>query len=157
VSFAFFCISAAHPELEQQTLNDFCTQNAIINIEKQFVMCGVDSFWSICVTARDSAERLPSIKEAVATKVPIRNKVDYKDVLPPADFERYVALRELRKQLAIEASVPVYGVMTNDQMAQCAQKQPLTLEALGTISGLGEARLRKYGAAILVLLTAVSS
>jgi superfamily II DNA helicase RecQ len=157
LSFAFFSISALHPELGQQALNDFCMQNAVINIEKHLVMCGVDSFWSVCVTARDAAERLPVIKESSGLSSIVRNKVDYKVELSPEDFERYVALRELRKQLAIEASVPVYAVMTNEQMAQCAQKQPLTLQALGEIAGLGEARLKKYGAAILALQTEPSA
>ena len=74
-------------------------------------------------------------------------KVDYKEVLKPEDFEVFSRLRDWRKAEAEQEGVPVYGVFTNEQLAEMVRQRAGTKAALKGIAGVGEARVEKYGAA----------
>lgn len=56
-------------------------------------------------------------------------------------------------RVAAVERVPVYAVFTNEQLAEMVTSRAATLEAIGGIAGVGEARLGKYGAAVLEVLT----
>ena len=45
----FFVIQALNPSDGEAELNAFLGQARVVNIEKQFVADGQNSFWSICV------------------------------------------------------------------------------------------------------------
>jgi superfamily II DNA helicase RecQ len=150
MSLMFFAIPAATPEFAQNELNAFCAINAVVALEKHLVDCGLESFWSVCVTLRDGPGKLPKAA-GMAGQAGSRSagKIDYREVLSEADFSLYVRLRELRKSLAVQEAVPVYNVMTNEQMAQVASTRPSTDAALGLIEGFGPARIEKFAVAIL--------
>ncbi|PKQ38256.1 MAG: DNA helicase RecQ [Actinobacteria bacterium HGW-Actinobacteria-1] len=57
-------------------------------------------------------------------------------------FER---LRELRRQLAEERSVPAYVVFADAALADMARRQPATPEEFLLVSGVGKAKLEQYG------------
>ncbi|MGB3496462.1 MAG: DNA helicase RecQ [Elainellaceae cyanobacterium] len=57
-------------------------------------------------------------------------------------FER---LRSLRKTLADEQSVAPYMVFSDSSLRVMAQQKPTTLEAFGSISGVGKRKLERYG------------
>ncbi|QNM82056.1 DNA helicase RecQ [Sphingomonas sabuli] len=59
------------------------------------------------------------------------------------------ALREARRQLAAEASVPAYVVFHDSTLRGIAAARPRTLHELGRVQGVGEAKLQRYGAAML--------
>ncbi len=70
--------------------------------------------------------------------------------LPPgADAELFESLRQLRRQEAARAKVQPYQVFTDSVLAEMARGRPTTEAALSRISGVGEYRLRSYGAAFL--------
>ena len=69
-------------------------------------------------------------------------------------FER---LRAWRGATAKEQGVPAYVVFHDATLRQIAAQAPATLSALGTISGIGENKLAKYGQQILDTLTADDS
>jgi superfamily II DNA helicase RecQ len=81
-----------------------------------------------------------------------KGKVDYRDVLKPADFEVFSRLREERKVIAEAEGLPVYTVFTNAQLAEMVERRMVTAAALGKIDGLGDARLAKYGERVLRIL-----
>jgi ATP-dependent DNA helicase RecQ len=66
-------------------------------------------------------------------------------------FER---LRALRRRLADEQSVPAYVVFSDATLAAMAARKPTTTEELLRISGVGQAKLARYGATFLAELTA---
>ncbi|HEV2346775.1 MAG TPA: DNA helicase RecQ [Actinocrinis sp.] len=66
-------------------------------------------------------------------------------------FER---LRAWRGATAKEQGVPAYVVFHDATLRQIAAQAPTTLAALGTISGVGENKLAKYGQQILDTLAA---
>ena len=61
-------------------------------------------------------------------------------------FER---LRRLRKSLADEHSVPPYVIFHDKTLHEMAATQPLDLQHMGEISGVGEKKLEKFGKAFL--------
>jgi superfamily II DNA helicase RecQ len=78
-------------------------------------------------------------------------RVDYREVLPPAEYVFYDKLRGLRKEIAERAGIPVYAVFTNDQLVAMIKKPPKTVKDLFSISGVGESRVKQYGEAFLKL------
>jgi ATP-dependent DNA helicase RecQ len=60
-------------------------------------------------------------------------------------------LREWRAAMAKEHGVPAYVVFHDGTLRAIAQQRPDSLAALGEISGVGAAKLARYGAAVLEL------
>jgi superfamily II DNA helicase RecQ len=77
--------------------------------------------------------------------------------MPPGDGgsaeELFMALRSLRKRIADEAGVPPYVVFPDRTLKEMAVGKPLTEAALASVYGVGRAKLQRYGAAFLELLT----
>jgi ATP-dependent DNA helicase RecQ len=64
----------------------------------------------------------------------------------------FARLREWRAGVAKEHGVPAYVVFHDGTLRAVAQQRPDTLAALGEISGVGAAKLARYGAAVLQLV-----
>ncbi|MFE3782421.1 RQC domain-containing protein, partial [Amycolatopsis sp. NPDC059090] len=64
-------------------------------------------------------------------------------------FER---LRAWRGATAKEQGVPAYVIFHDATLRQIATLMPTTLDALGTVSGVGESKLAKYGEGVLATL-----
>jgi ATP-dependent DNA helicase RecQ len=78
-----------------------------------------------------------------------RDSVPSGDPAQDALFER---LRELRKTLADRQRVPAYVIFSDRTLREMAQRRPSTLAALLQVSGVGPAKLEKYGEAFLEAL-----
>jgi superfamily II DNA helicase RecQ len=128
------------PEAE---MNAFLRSHRVLAVKKEFVGDGENSFWTFCVEYLESA---PSVNAPTGSKLP---KVDYKELLKPEEFEVFSRLREWRKGVAEKESVPVYVVFTNEQLAEMVKKKVSSKAALKEIEGVGDARVEKYGEAVL--------
>ena len=74
---------------------------------------------------------------------------------PAADLDavaqqRFAALRDLRNEL--RDGKPAYVVFDNKTLAAIARQAPTTLRDLGRISGVGPAKLERYGDAVIALM-----
>jgi superfamily II DNA helicase RecQ len=128
-------------------MNGFLRGHRVLAVKKEFVADGENSFWSFCVEYLDGV--------GAGALVPGgRPKVDYKEVLKPEEFDVFSRLRDWRKGVAEKEGVPVYTVLTNEQLAQMVQKQVKGKAGLKEIEGVGEARIEKYGEALVQLLAA---
>jgi ATP-dependent DNA helicase RecQ len=65
------------------------------------------------------------------------------------DEELFEKLRELRKQLADERAVPPYIIFSDVSLRQMARHYPASDPDFARISGVGERKLREFGAAFL--------
>jgi ATP-dependent DNA helicase RecQ len=72
--------------------------------------------------------------------------------LSPEDTAVFEKLRAWRGRCAKEQGVPAYVVFHDATLRQIASVSPTTLAGLSQISGVGEAKLAKYGDQILELL-----
>lgn len=131
-------IAAAEGEM-----NGFLRSHRVLAVKKEFVSDGENSFWTFCVEYLESG---PAGSPPPGGRLP---KVDYKEVLKPEEFEVFSRLRDWRKGVAEAEGVPVYVVFTNEQLAEMVKKRAGSKAALKEIEGVGDARLEKYGAAVL--------
>jgi superfamily II DNA helicase RecQ len=131
----FFTILALDPAESADELNQFCAGRKVIDLERQFVAAGGNSFWSICVCYQEAQDISKNRK----------GKVDYREVLNEKDFALFVTLRSLRKEQAEKEGVPPYALFTNEQLAEMIRRNVSTLHGLSEIKGVGEAKMDKYG------------
>lgn len=141
----FFIIPVHGSEDETQRLNALLNSVRVLSVDREFVADGSNSFWSICVQHQPPSQRAA----AVSKKPP----VDYRDVLPPEEFAVFAQLRDLRKHIASEETIPTYSVFTNEQLAQMVQRRVRSVSGLKEIDGIGDARVEKYGKRFLELLS----
>jgi len=71
-----------------------------------------------------------------------------------ADARLFESLRSLRREIADERGVPAYVVFSDATLLEMAALRPQTLEALLDVSGVGPAKLQRYGDRFLQLLRA---
>jgi DNA helicase-2/ATP-dependent DNA helicase PcrA len=69
------------------------------------------------------------------------------------DEDLYEALRSWRAERAKELSQPAYCVFTDATLAAIAERKPADGASLVTIPGIGQAKLDKFGADVLALVT----
>lgn len=69
-----------------------------------------------------------------------------------ADDPFFQTLRAWRARLAREQNLPAYVILHDKTLHEIAALRPTSLEALAEISGIGEAKVQRYGAQILATL-----
>jgi ATP-dependent DNA helicase RecQ len=67
----------------------------------------------------------------------------------PADAPLFEALRVWRRELAAEQKLPPYVIFHDATLAAIARRRPATTDELAEISGVGQAKLERYGADVL--------
>ena len=72
--------------------------------------------------------------------------------LPPAAMPVFEQLRAWRAATAKDQGVPAYVIFHDATLRQIAVEAPATLDALAGVSGVGEAKLARYGQQILDVL-----
>jgi superfamily II DNA helicase RecQ len=151
----FFAIPALDPGAAQQEFNSFCASHRVAGVERVLVSDGPRSFWALAVSTLAGPGPLPGeLKQPPGKAAP---RVDYKELLNEADFERFAALRNWRKQVADRDGVAIYHVFSNEQLAAAVTQRADSLAALAQIDGIGPARLERYGAALLAELVSATA
>ncbi len=142
-----FILPVKNLPVAEAEMNVFLRGHRVLAVKKEFVSDGENSFWTFCV------EHLESVPGIVGpSSVGGRPKVDYRELLKPEEFQLFSRLRDWRKGVAEKEGVPVYTVLTNEQLAQIIQKKVATKAGLKEIEGVGDVRVEKYGEAVLQVL-----
>jgi ATP-dependent DNA helicase RecQ len=74
--------------------------------------------------------------------------------LAESDQPLFEALRQRRKEIADHLDLPPYVIFHDATLRQMAEYRPKTEADLLTISGVGEAKLERYGSAFLEVIAA---
>ena len=148
MQMAFYSIPARGDAALQEDLNRFLRSHRVLTVHREFVGQGDNSFWALAIEFLDGPT--PSAPSPARLG---KERIDYKEVLSPADFATFVKLRDWRKTTAEKEGIPVYAVLTNEQLAAIATKRPTSPAQLREVEGIGEAKAGKYGAAVLELAT----
>ncbi len=72
--------------------------------------------------------------------------------LAPENLDLWDALRECRRQLAEELSLPPYVIFHDSTLRQMATSRPRDADAMLAINGVGETKLERYGSRFLAVL-----
>ena len=99
---------------------------------------------------REPERAARAAKPARSAKVPGAAAAE----LPPAAVAVFEQLRAWRGAAAKEQGVPAYVIFHDATLRQIAADSPSTLAELGTISGIGETKLARYGQQVLETLAA---
>ena len=78
---------------------------------------------------------------------------DEEDVLDAAEGALFEKLRGWRRERAQSESVPPYIVFGDKVLREIARQKPADLDALGEVSGIGPAKLEKYGEMVLEVVS----
>jgi ATP-dependent DNA helicase RecQ len=92
---------------------------------------------------RAASKRVSSAKSAVSPQIHDESE---------ADEETFEKLRTWRRARAMEESVPPYCVFSDKVLREIARQTPETLDDLSGVSGVGPAKLEKYGDLVLGVL-----
>jgi len=106
---------------------------------------------SKAVLSKQREVKLRREPERVATAKAARSRSSAAAVteLPPSAAPVFERLRAWRAATAKEQGVPAYVIFHDATLRQIAAESPRTLAALSTVSGVGEAKLAKFGQQIL--------
>ncbi|VVE41696.1 ATP-dependent DNA helicase RecQ [Pandoraea iniqua] len=74
--------------------------------------------------------------------------------LDPADQQLFDKLRAWRQDMAKTQAVPAYVILHDRTLRELAQRRPRHRDGLVDITGLGEAKIERYGEALVELLNA---
>ena len=98
------------------------------------------------------------MREAAVSAKSTREKKTSQDAsssaasLSSSGHDVYASLKALRHNLATEASLPPYVICHDRTLVELAQIRPRTATALHDITGLGERKIARYGAAFLEVI-----
>lgn len=145
MAYAFFRVPSAPEPGAVDELNRFLRSHSVLAVQREWVSAGDGSFWAFCIQYGETGQ--------VAAKSGTAAKIDYKEILTEPQFALYVKLRDKRKQIAERDGVPVFAVFTNEQLAEMTKNPVGTLADLKSISGIGEARIEKFGTEILATIS----
>jgi ATP-dependent DNA helicase RecQ len=87
-------------------------------------------------------EKVSALKREEIRKKPRKGKWSVFEDYDKALFER---LRVLRKHLADEQQVPPYIIFSDKTLHEMCRRYPAALHEMATISGVGDAKLERYG------------
>ncbi|MEU7790085.1 DNA helicase RecQ [Amycolatopsis sp. NPDC049159] len=93
-------------------------------------------------------------ERAAAAKVRGTRKAAAAVDMPAEAAPLFERLRAWRAGVAKEQGVPAYVIFHDATLRQIATRKPSSLADLGTVSGVGENKLAKYGEGVLEVLTA---
>ena len=106
------------------------------------------------VAVRQAPEPLDS---ATRSGRPRRKSRDAAPAVPPHDQPLFEALRAWRAAEAKRQHVPPYVIFHDRTLAEIAVRKPARLEALAAVSGVGQAKIDRYGAAVTDLVATFDS
>ena len=135
MQYSTFFVPVINNGEAQGELNAFLRSKRVLAVDKAFAVIG----WSFCVEWLEGGK--PHVGSGKG-----KPKVDYRDVLSDEDFAVFSKLRDKRKELAQQDGVQVYAVMTNEQLAEMVRLNVNAVEDLKHVKGVGDARIKKYGA-----------
>ncbi len=143
----FFVIPIRDIEEIEKEINQFLRTVRVINIQREFVSQGENSFWSMIVEYQTES------KGYLQTTGKKKTIIDYREVLSPEDFAVYAKLRDWRKEVANKEGSPVYTVFTNEQIAKIVRAGITSKAELRKIDGIGESRTEKYGEDVILIMS----
>jgi superfamily II DNA helicase RecQ len=133
-----FSIPMIGGEAIMEEMNAFLRSKKIVQMEQQLTVQGQDTYWSFCVRYTDDY----SVHKN-------KEKKDYQSILGEDVFKRFLALKKIRIGIARKESLPAYAIFSDEELAEMAKIDELTLEKMKGIKGIGEKKIEKYGSLML--------
>ncbi|NUQ25707.1 MAG: HRDC domain-containing protein [Saprospiraceae bacterium] len=130
-----FTIPIYGGEAITEEMNAFLRSKKVLQTEQQLVSNERGACWCFFIKYIDDHAATDSGKK----------KVDYREVLDEATFQRFSKLREIRKSLATQEGLPAYAIFTDEELAELAKLEVINAATMKSIKGIGEKKVERYG------------
>ena len=129
---------------DDDLLNEFMREHEVLTVRDYLFTRHEEPFLTLVVTYR-----IPELDES--RKKPNQEKAeeDWRELLTDADMGMFSLLREWRGKRSKKDGLPPYILFTNRQLAHIVKAKPQNSNELIKIDGIGEGKIKKYGADIL--------
>ena len=78
-------------------------------------------------------------------------------VEPPTAGDLFSRLSALRRELAVASGVPPYVIFKDQTLRDMAEQKPKSLDEMGSIPGVGQIKLEKFGNKFLSVIRGVAA
>lgn len=128
-------VPALGGEAMNDELNAFLRSKKVIEVRQELVSGAGSAYWTFVIHYTEDYS--PYLKA--------KDKVDYREVLDEVTFQRFSALRQIRKQVANEEGLPAYAVFTDEELAEMAKVEVLNATEMKKIKGIGDKKVERFG------------
>jgi superfamily II DNA helicase RecQ len=118
-----------------QEMNLFLKAHQILEVEQKLTSNNNGASWCFCVRY---------LEEAFNTASGSRPKVDYRQVLDEPTFMKFSLLRGVRKQVAAKEGISAFIVFTDEELAELAKLEEITVKSMLSIKGIGEKKVERF-------------
>ena len=141
-------------ELEASTWRSMIRQLVV----RDYLRSDTSRFGALVLTERSRpllrGEETLHLREDAKTPPPRKQRARVEELAPGPDQELWEALKHCRARLAAQQDVPPYVVFHDAALLQMVHQRPATRDELLEISGVGQAKLARYGDEFLAVIRA---
>jgi len=130
-----FSIPTGDNGAAQQEMNTFLKGHKIQEVEQKLINNDNGAWWCFCVRYLETAFSAASESKA---------KVDYRQVLDEPTFQKFSNLRAIRKQVAAAEGLSAFIVFTDEDLAELAKLEEITVKSMLGIKGIGEKKAERF-------------
>lgn len=130
-----FAIPVGDSGIALQEMNAFLKAYKILEIEQHLTSSDNGSCWCFCVRYLDQASTVTPVS---------KGKADYRQILDEPTFRKFARLREIRKQVAATEGISAFIVFTDDELAELAKLEEITIKSMLGIKGIGEKKAERF-------------
>lgn len=134
----FYTFPVLSASVEEEAVNKFLRSVKVLEIKRELVLVGDNTFWSRCILY------IPNANGDIQAGA-MRGKTDYKDILTEEQFVRFCQFRKARKIIADEEAIPAFAVFTDYELSEISKMLEINVSSLKKISGIGSKKIEKYG------------
>jgi ATP-dependent DNA helicase RecQ len=127
-------------------LRRFIADKEVLSIREHFFVYETLPYLAFTVIYR------PLVEPATKPAQPRQRDESWRKLLTEQDMPMFNQMRDWRAERSKEDGVPPYVIFTNKQLAHIVKARPSSLADLARVEGMGKAKLKKYGEAVLSLL-----
>ncbi len=117
-------------------MNRFLKNNKILEVQNQLISNDSGANWCFCVRYIERTLQPTSYNKT--------KKVDYKQILDDATFQKFSKLREIRKKVAEDEGIPAFAVFTDEELAGLAKLDSITEKSMLSVKGIGEKKVERF-------------
>ena len=118
-----------------QEMNAFLKAHKILEIQQKLISNDNGANWCFCVRY---------IEQTLSAATGSKAKVDYRQVLDEPTFRKFAHLRAIRKQVAATEGLSAFIVFTDEELAELAKLEEITIKSMLGIKGIGEKKAERF-------------
>ena len=153
--FNFPCKASDHPIIDLIKVNDYDEEEEERRLFYVALSRAKNNLY-LTYSGKNHTRFINTKMLNIINQKPITNqiKLNYKRISNPLNREIGILsdLKAWRTELAIKLNLPAYIIMHDKTLIEIASKNPMTLEDLSSINGIGPAKLEKYGNDIIEII-----